>query len=397
MKPLIDPINTDDGQFHGRDNQTGQLATIVTPVYMNDTQDATRSMQREVISILTAAGIKPADATNDQLLSALKGLFLAEDDSRVSGALQKDKNLSDLTDAGKAKVTLGLDKVGNFIAVQQGGGIGQNANKVYVGWKSNGKLGVTVDETDEGEFFTTKNPPTASDANAYPISGGTLNGGVVANTGNAGLTKPASAWNEASTSNIIFQALHQNGVDNVVSDFYLNSNQYWAWRIYISNNDGSLHVLEFRNDGSLRVPGGLYDGSGRAYSPGNCPFPVGYVMLMGNGTDPNGVYPGTTWQCLNTTGYDGRAIVLGTDVLQTGGSNTVTLAEAHMPPHRHNGGATGDASTKPDADSAAWGTGRFGTDAKGGYALMQTSAAGSGQAFSVQNEYVHLLGWMRTS
>lgn len=108
MKPLIDPINTDDGQFHGRDNQTGALATIVTPVYMNDTQGATRSLQQEVISVLKAAGIKPADATNDQLLSALKDLFLAEDDSRVSGALQKDKNLSDLTDKSTSRDNLGL-------------------------------------------------------------------------------------------------------------------------------------------------------------------------------------------------------------------------------------------------------------------------------------------------
>ncbi|KAA6104705.1 hypothetical protein F3I23_15565, partial [Pantoea sp. Bo_11] len=165
MKPLIDSINTDDGQFHGRDNQTGQLATIVTPVYMNDTQGATRSLQREVISILTAAGIKPADATNDQLLSALKALFLAEDDSRVSGALQKDKNLSDLTDSAKARGALFLDKVGNWMAVQANGGLHSSGNHhIYIDWGEDGKLHITVDTSDEGALFTTVNPPP------YPVT-----------------------------------------------------------------------------------------------------------------------------------------------------------------------------------------------------------------------------------
>ncbi len=139
MKPLIDPINTSDGQFHGRNNQTGELATIVTPVYMNDTQDATRSLQREVISVLTAGGIKPADATNDQLLDALKALFLAEDDTRVSGALQKDKNLSDLPDATKAREALELDQVGNWLAVQANGGLHSSGNhRIYLDWGEDG-------------------------------------------------------------------------------------------------------------------------------------------------------------------------------------------------------------------------------------------------------------------
>ncbi|ORM62215.1 hypothetical protein PRCB_03130 [Pantoea rodasii] len=108
MKPLIDPINTTDGRFHSRDPQTGELATVVTPDYMNETQDATRSLQQEIIALLTAAGIKPADAKKDQLLSALEALFLASDDTRVSGALQKARNLGDLDSSDKARKNLGL-------------------------------------------------------------------------------------------------------------------------------------------------------------------------------------------------------------------------------------------------------------------------------------------------
>lgn len=107
MKPLIDPINTSDGKFHGKDKQTGDLATIVTPEYMNNDQDATRSMQREIISILTAAGIKPEEATDTQLLTALKKVLITADDERVKNALQKEKNLSDVSDKAKSLANLG--------------------------------------------------------------------------------------------------------------------------------------------------------------------------------------------------------------------------------------------------------------------------------------------------
>ncbi|ATF92844.1 hypothetical protein [Cedecea neteri] len=75
MKPLIDPIGTADGLFHGKNTQTGELATIVTPKYANDNQAAMLSTQREILTILTAAGIKPNEATNDQFLTALKKSF----------------------------------------------------------------------------------------------------------------------------------------------------------------------------------------------------------------------------------------------------------------------------------------------------------------------------------
>lgn len=108
MKPLIDPINTSDGKFHGKDKQTGDLATVVTPEYMNNDQDATRSMQREIISILTSADIKPEEATDTQLLTALKKVLITADDERVKNALQKEKNLSDVSDAAKARENLEL-------------------------------------------------------------------------------------------------------------------------------------------------------------------------------------------------------------------------------------------------------------------------------------------------
>lgn len=59
--------------------------------------------------------------------------------------------LSALTPAA-AKAAV-LDWIG-FTPVQQGGGAGQNPNKVYLGWGVNGRLKVQVDVTDQGNLVT---------------------------------------------------------------------------------------------------------------------------------------------------------------------------------------------------------------------------------------------------
>lgn len=78
MKPLINPIGTDDGQFHGGNQLTGAKGTMVTPDWLNDYQDATRSIQNEIISILTAANITPDVAQVSQLLTAIRLVFRSE-------------------------------------------------------------------------------------------------------------------------------------------------------------------------------------------------------------------------------------------------------------------------------------------------------------------------------
>ncbi|MBD8159245.1 hypothetical protein IFU23_14160 [Pantoea agglomerans] len=89
--------------------------------------------------------------------------------------LHADKNLSDLKDAAKAREALGLDKVGNWPAVEANGGLHSSGNhRIYIDWGEDGKLHVTVDISDEGELFTTANPPNASQTGAYPETGGNL-------------------------------------------------------------------------------------------------------------------------------------------------------------------------------------------------------------------------------
>lgn len=63
-----------------------------------------------------------------------------------------------LTGNGSGLTNLNYSQL-SYIPVQQGGGIGQSTNKIYIGWSSGGKLKGTVDSTDLGnialESFTT--------------------------------------------------------------------------------------------------------------------------------------------------------------------------------------------------------------------------------------------------
>ncbi|WP_457920883.1 gp53-like domain-containing protein [Serratia ureilytica] len=69
---------------------------------------------------------------------------------------------------------VGLGDVGNFMAVQQGGGFNQSDNKVYIGWGSDGILRCTVDSTDLGQIYTTTSQPP------YPVTSVNGRNGAVA-------------------------------------------------------------------------------------------------------------------------------------------------------------------------------------------------------------------------
>ncbi len=59
--------------------------------------------------------------------------------------------------------SVGLGNVGNFAAVQQGGGVGMGTNKIYIGW-TGAKVKIQVDASDMGEVYTTQNKPPFIDA-----------------------------------------------------------------------------------------------------------------------------------------------------------------------------------------------------------------------------------------
>ncbi|EMB3124693.1 tail fiber protein [Salmonella enterica] len=72
MKPLMKPIDTPDRVFHDGDPSTGELGTICSAEWLNDTQASIRDIQAECITILRANGFEPDETKRDQLWEAIQ-------------------------------------------------------------------------------------------------------------------------------------------------------------------------------------------------------------------------------------------------------------------------------------------------------------------------------------
>lgn len=72
MKPLMKPIDTPDQVFHDGDPSTGELGTICSAEWLNDTQASIRDIQAECIAILRANGFEPDEIKRDQLWEAIQ-------------------------------------------------------------------------------------------------------------------------------------------------------------------------------------------------------------------------------------------------------------------------------------------------------------------------------------
>ena len=91
----------------------------------------------------------------------------------------------------------------------------------------------------------------------------------------------------------------------------------------------------------------------------SCPWPVGAVLQMTNATNPNDVYPGTTWQEIQGMFLLGSSssYSLGS----TGGAASVTLTTEQLPSHNHsytkaNATSGGTAITKAQLPNDTIGT-----------------------------------------
>ncbi|ELG8585710.1 tail fiber protein [Salmonella enterica] len=142
MKPLMKPIDTPDQVFHDGDPSTGELGTICSAEWLNNTQASIRDIQAECIAILRANGFGPDETKRDQLWEAIrtaikshvpaaslagsgivqlsssvtsdsesiaatpKAVKIAMDNANAR--LAKDRNLADLTNVQVARQSLGL-------------------------------------------------------------------------------------------------------------------------------------------------------------------------------------------------------------------------------------------------------------------------------------------------
>lgn len=185
----------------------------------------------------------------------------------------------------------------------------------------------------------------------------------------------------------------------------------------------------------------------------NTLYPVGIVVWFAQNKNPNTLFPGTTWTYIgeNKTIRLGKAD--GTDIMTTGGADSVTLAVGNLPAHGHTFSANTSTFDYGNKGSDWFDYGNKGTDWQGDhqhtysqpsypggngasgsqYSLSSTPAAttvagghahtvaigghshttaigahshsvsgttgnaGSGTAISVVNSFIKLMGWYRSA
>ena len=197
------------------------------------------------------------------------------------------------------------------------------------------------------------------------------------------------------------------------------------------SSDDLIHINQDGNDRSVTA------GVLRSFMI-NAIHPIGVTLFFATNQNPNNLFPNTRWQRI--PGY-GRTIRLAnegmSDVLQTGGSDSVTLSTDNMPSHSHgfSGNTTSfDYGTKTtstngqhshnipgnittqDGNANAIAGGRVGiwtankqTTNNGSHNHTvqigshshgfsgNTGSTGGGKSLSTKNQYINLIAWYRVS
>ncbi|HBE9182436.1 TPA: hypothetical protein KNH08_005382 [Serratia fonticola] len=124
-----------------------------------------------------------------------------------------------------------------------------------------------------------------------------------------------------------------------------------------------------------------------------CPHSVGDVIFRATATSPQTDYPGTTWVKLPADVMIRTANMAASNILQTGGRDSVTLSINEMPAHSHDLQAY-PSNTALDGGSSN----RRSVDAGNSQLDSQViKSAGGGQAFSILNSHISVVGWRRTA
>lgn len=165
----------------------------------------------------------------------------------------------------------------------------------------------------------------------------------------------------------------------------------------------------------------------------NTIYPVGIVVWFAQNKNPNTLFPGTNWKYIGENRTIRLAAANGTNVLTTGGADSIQLTEAQLPTHNHSFSATTssfDYGTKSTNTTGAhthtsggrinshWGDRNNTSLAPGNNNVTSsngdhshtvaigahshtvsgtTGSKGSSSAINVTNAYIMLMGWYRTS
>jgi len=154
--------------------------------------------------------------------------------------------------------------------IQQGGGEGMLKNKVIIGWSGEKTL-LQVDGTPMGSLFYEKNPPTAAQTGAYPITGGNLNEeasvSVISNV-------KSGSTGDTLYSPMLRAALKGRGGDQDFKDgasFLMRVVEQvgtLAFGEILWDGFGSVHSFKFTQQGDIQVDNIIKTGGGASWFDG---------------------------------------------------------------------------------------------------------------------------------
>lgn len=155
------------GQFIADNSSSDALDDGNVAMLLTSLQDALNNNLPAASTTVTGiTRLSSATNSNDETMAATPKA-VKEISDRVSALNVKTVNYHGPDDVGNVQLTsadISLGNVGNFMAVQQGGVSNQATNKLYIGWGTDGKLRLSVDNTDQGLIYTTNSPPP------YPVT-----------------------------------------------------------------------------------------------------------------------------------------------------------------------------------------------------------------------------------
>jgi len=211
------------------------------------------------------------DSDDEKKAATPKAVKAANDNA--SSRLKVSENLSDLADVNKAKEALALDKVGNWTAVEANGGLHSSGNhRIYIDWGEDGKAHLTVDTSDEGELFTTVNPPTPAQSNSYPMWGGNLNE-------NASITVISSVL-QGNVGDFLYGPMFRTTLKARGGDQDFKDGASFFMRIV--EHVGTLAYGELVFDGFSSVQSFVFDQNGNFHAAGNVQAGGAWLATDGN-------------------------------------------------------------------------------------------------------------------